>query len=1094
MKKYKNYVITLLIILTAFAVLCFIPISASKMIPVVEKQVAENLGADVHLEHLVLRIGPKLKAKTPIVHLMYEDGQKFAQMDSVKFYIPWGSVLKNKPIVKTLQAKNLTVRVNSDDKFLPELLNNISNKDYSELPNIDLKNYKISYLNKNNGEIYTFSGSEMILNKLIGCKNFKLVTKGDLQIDGTQYINYDISILPKFDRNNAELKYDMEDLFNKLKLLDFHSDIIADLKLYKNQEESILASGFVNIDNMSVLDKTGKNPKSFIYMTLWGDKASILSNIYASQNKKVYLEGMINNSKKPVLDLKVKTDEIELSSLYNKLKIFADFSALKNIDSVSGMLSANFTLKGDLNKLKSNGFLKISDAEVKAGGVKVSKINADIDFSNNIINIANAVGYVNSAPIMLKGNIDKNINLELLMSKVELKNLLPEAYGIKNGIISLVANINGTFDNPVHKENLRVDNLVAENNQKSVSIESIKLDTNKNNTAYINNVNIKSGECENIKIPSMRLLVDRDIINLPETNIYMPNSKVIVKGSATNYANKNLSYVLSSEGFINSSDLKCVKLNSTRYPIKLNLSGGRLVQNINAQVLFEKAEVLDEPAIINMSLKINKDKISEKLNLKIDDISVLSFSGKLSNDFKANLRGVKKLTINGIAEDIKNSAVLKNIRVTIPQMLELRLADTILQLKGDVFVNGNYKNPEMVGQLYIQNLFNQPSQLSLTNCAIDFNKNIVSINAPSVKIADSSMGITSSLYTDISRGIRFKNLNIKSKFVNTDTILMYKDVPLRKSYPVEVLDGKFYSERVLADLYGSPVYVTAFSSDFNLKDNKLSLKNMASEIFNGKFSGAMDYNLKDETFESRIMARSVSASPIFDIISSRKDNISGVMDFDSFIKGNILSKKSLNGDIKFIVHNGRMSTLGKLEHLLYAQNVVADNMLRTSLSIVTKAITLKDTGLFKYLKGDVAMKDGVAEIKMMQSLGPLMSLYIKGQYNPENDNAKLVVLGRISDEIVSGLGAFGDFSLNKLMIMLTGEENKYNIMPADIENLPQLPVKNTKEFRSVINGVIDKPSSVQMFNWISYSEKSLRQKDVPMTNLKVPSFVEELPY
>ena len=55
-------------------------------------------------------------------------------------------------------------------------------------------------------------------------------------------------------------------------------------------------------------------------------------------------------------------------------------------------------------------------------------------------------------------------------------------------------------------------------------------------------------------------------------------------------------------------------------------------------------------------------------------------------------------------------------------------------------------------------------------------------------------------------------------------------------------------------------------------------------------------------------------------------------------------------------------------------------------------------------------------------------------------------------------------------------------------------MRNTKEFRSVINGVIDKPSSVQTFNWISYSEKSLRQKDVPMTNVKVPAFVNELPY
>ena len=55
-------------------------------------------------------------------------------------------------------------------------------------------------------------------------------------------------------------------------------------------------------------------------------------------------------------------------------------------------------------------------------------------------------------------------------------------------------------------------------------------------------------------------------------------------------------------------------------------------------------------------------------------------------------------------------------------------------------------------------------------------------------------------------------------------------------------------------------------------------------------------------------------------------------------------------------------------------------------------------------------------------------------------------------------------------------------------------MKNTKEFKSVINGIIDKPSSVQSFNWVSYSQKTLKQKDVPMSNIKVPSFVEELPY
>ena len=256
----------------------------------------------------------------------------------------------------------------------------------------------------------------------------------------------------------------------------------------------------------------------------------------------------------------------------------------------------------------------------------------------------------------------------------------------------------------------------------------------------------------------------------------------------------------------------------------------------------------------------------------------------------------------------------------------------------------------------------------------------------------------------------------------------------------------------------------------------------------------MEFNLKDEHFSSNIQARGVSAAPIFDIVSTRKDSVSGVMDFDTSMSGNLSSKQSLNGNIKFIVHNGRMGTLGKLEHLLYAQNVIADNMLRTSLSVVTKAITLKDTGLFKYLRGDVELKDGIAQVKFLQSQGPLMALFIKGTYNPDTDYAKLVVLGRLSDEVISGLGAFGDFSFNKLMVMLTGEDNKYNILPEDFEKLPQLTMKNTKEFRSVINGIVDKPSSVLLFNWISYTQKSYRQKDVPMTNIKVPEFVDTLPY
>ena len=598
---------------------------------------------------------------------------------------------------------------------------------------------------------------------------------------------------------------------------------------------------------------------------------------------------------------------------------------------------------------------------------------------------------------------------------------------------------------------------------------------------------MKPKATEAIKLPLLKLYIERDSIKVPETNIFMPNSKMTAKAEITNYSTNDLTFSAVVNGFLNSRDLKVPVQYAAVYPVKFAVNGNRDTQNIMAQVLMDKALILDEPSLINLVSKL------ENNTLKIEDLSVSSFNGKLSNDFKANLKGQKKVIISGNVENLKN-AVFKNIRVFIPQQLNVTFMDNVAQLKGDIFVNGNFNKPEIVGQITVQNFINQFLQLGATNMTVDFNKNIAVVNAPTVKIGDSSMGINSTISTDMSKELYVKNISVKSKYMNTDTLLMYKDSPIAKALPLNVNEGKFYSEKALATIYNSPLYLSALNADFKLKNNKLELKNISSEIFNGKLAGNIDFNLKDENFNSRIQARGVSAAPIFDIVSTRKDTISGVMDFDANMRGNLSSKQSLDGDLKFIIHNGRMGTLGKLEHLLYAQNVIADNMLRTSLSVVTKAITLKDTGLFKYLRGDITMKNGIANIKMLQSQGPLMTLFIKGQYNPVTDYAKLVVLGRLSDEVVSGLGAFGDFSFNKLMVMLTGEDTKYNLLPEDFEKLPPLPTKNTKEFRSVINGIVDKPSSVLLFNWISYTQKSYRQKDVPMTDVKVPEFIESLPY
>ena len=72
-KKYR-YLIIILVVILAFCIsICFIPINATKFIPVIEKQVAKDLGINIHIERLILRLGPSLKVKTPMMHIMYED-------------------------------------------------------------------------------------------------------------------------------------------------------------------------------------------------------------------------------------------------------------------------------------------------------------------------------------------------------------------------------------------------------------------------------------------------------------------------------------------------------------------------------------------------------------------------------------------------------------------------------------------------------------------------------------------------------------------------------------------------------------------------------------------------------------------------------------------------------------------------------------------------------------------------------------------------------------------------------------------------------------------------------------------------------------
>ena len=107
----------------------------------------------------------------------------------------------------------------------------------------------------------------------------RVKTLGEFFINDKKYLSYDVSILPNVKMPENYENINIESFIKQIEDLDFHSDIIADLKLYNNINGDIQISGLVNIDNISVLDTTSKMPKSFIYLTFLGDKVGVLSNI-----------------------------------------------------------------------------------------------------------------------------------------------------------------------------------------------------------------------------------------------------------------------------------------------------------------------------------------------------------------------------------------------------------------------------------------------------------------------------------------------------------------------------------------------------------------------------------------------------------------------------------------------------------------------------------------------------------------------------------------------------------------------------------------------------------------------------------------------
>lgn len=992
----------------------------NKYSPQITKAIQDDTGFKVEFRNLKIKTFWNLSVGALIdkVDLKYDNGEKFAQINGLQVKlsllpIVFGNVRINKIEADKILA-NIDIRKKGKGKREKENhspLHPFSRS--SNMPNINVKNYRISFINANN--TYTAKGENLQISDFILNKKIKVKTKGDLILNNRKQIFYDIAIFSEIFPEGKNQKNDIIKIFEDLYKYNINANIEADLAIKKKGNDTNI-DGEINLDKISFVFGGKVFPKSSLKLALKGDKAKINSIFNVDENSKAVITGFFKTGKSKSVDLQVISDKIDIEDILLIAKAMSKSIGLKHIQDISakGVLKADFKIKSDFKKVRSNGYLKVENANIKNKlyNVSLNSVNADIDFSQDAVKIKQAKANLNGQPITIKGIIDGNANADIsvLANNLQLKSILLALGQTKileeNNILSGEVNVKGTLKGRLNKAspkiNIIIDNINLRNKNTKTQIKLAKAAINsalgKENKGdvHIIGINIYPSTHAIISIPKISLIFDKEDLNIEKTHLYVNN-------------------------------------------IRTNLSG------------------------------------------------------KISG--------------------INSTPRLNAVNINIPNQISVPIkgyAGSNMVLKGDLTLNGNMYNPQVRGGGINILSINIPTiSTVLKNITLQFNNDII-INCPYMRMANSSANLNARINSDFSKGIVAKNVNIAADNIDLNYLIpIFKNLPKNSGLNITVLNGK----STVGKFKAGGLVSTGVSSDIALKNNVLYLNNLLGDSYFGKIGGNVYYNFTQKKTNLDLQGRGLSANPALLGLTGKNDDIKGKLDFDSNISMAGYSKsellRSLNGKTRFIISNGKMGVLGKFEHLLYAQNIISNNVFKATLNAIAKAVTVKNTGVYKYMKGEIIFSDGWANVNWIKTSGPSMGLYITGRcYLPDN-TANLVILGRISDDVVRILGPIGEFSMDKAIsyIPKIGEITAYfasqfttNPNYENISMIPYLTPKTefpTKEFKVIIDGDIQKQSSVKSFKWLArpkvvqtQSEQYVPpQKEVP----EIPDFVKNLP-
>lgn len=1071
-----------------------------------------------------------------------------------------------------LIEKYITENKENPHKKLPK--NHFLNlKLSSKMPDIKAKKYKITFVDMPSQKNYAIKGVNLKISDFKTSDSFmgekiKLKTSGDLILNKRKQISYNVAVNSKVlpDFSSKTKGFDIITVFENLYKYNLSTNLDTNLKITGDAENPSF-KGDLNLDKLTFETNGSTLPASSIKLKLDGEKTGINSIFYTGLNKKAVITGFFKNNKqggKKYVDLQVVSKKTDIKNTLLIADTLLQMFGIKDLQGIEGdgNVNADFNIKSDFKTIHSKGFLRINDGDIKYNkyNAELQSINADLDFSGNSVNIKKSNATLDGQPVSIKGQIDTkaNADISILAKDLNLKGFLAtlgktkllKENDITSGLININAQIKGrldkldkitpTIDGVLSNVSLRNKNSGARIQLKNATLKANSKGEKLDGKMSLSDLKIipqlQQGQTKTILAPAVLINFNEKDINITKADLYLNNSKIGLLGKITNYNGEKPNFDLTAKGLMYSSDIKSLLPKSKqagvsavgKIPLIIKITGSQR-QEIKAQTLANQSNhmaVFDINSIHGKTSLINAQMYLSGNELKIDEITLYTLKENkgLSRDLKANISGTKIVSFRGKVFNINNQKEpILDLTMNIPNQITTSIpgyVDSSVKLKGDLNLNGSLKKPNLKGYLSIPSVLIPTMKIAGKNMGLHFNNNSISTICPQMTVANSAISFNSVILSDFSNGIVVKNIDFAAENIDLNSLIanLYKYTQIedntKDTTKLTILGGK----SSIGKFKTAGIVASNISSDVSLKNNILKLSRLKGEAYNGKIGGEITYNIPLTLTALDLQGRNLSAGPAIKALTGMPEEFKGQLDFDSNISMKGISKeqilKSLKGNTNFILQNGKMGTLGKFEHLLHAQNVISNSIFNATLNTMAGAVMVKNTGYYKYMKGKVSFNNGWAKIDMIKTSGPTMSMYITGRYELLSNWANLVILGRISDDVVRLLGPLGDLSVSKVFSSISKvspitspliKQMTTNPYTENISMIPDLTPKTelpTKEFKVIIDGRVDSQNSVKSFKWLSNPKlQQTQQAGVPQpTYIKekvptqtVPDFVNTLP-